>query len=334
MSKEKSKTHWTNWHHKLHKDLLNNKELIPNESNLLIAVSGGQDSMALLAIFNDLRALHSWEIDVWHGNHNWHEQSGIYAKELKDFCEESKIHFHLDIANSIDVSSEDKSRQWRYLKLEQKAKELKLKRKLENNLSILTAHTSTDNAETFFLNLARGSSYNGLGGIKKKSFLNNNYSLIRQFLIFNREDTSAICRSLGVPIWEDPTNSDTTIKRNLIRHEIIPKLETIYPGCTCRINNFIEKMNKFSNEQSDLSKLALLACKEKNHINRTVFNRLCEEARSTILNQAIKENCIKQISSINLKIICQKISQKKIGSIDLPDGLKLTWTNHLISFEN
>ena len=38
MSKEKSKTHWTNWHHKLHKDLLNNKELIPNESNLLIAV--------------------------------------------------------------------------------------------------------------------------------------------------------------------------------------------------------------------------------------------------------------------------------------------------------
>ena len=334
MSKEKSKKHWTNWHHKLHKDLLNKKELIPNETNLLIAVSGGQDSMALLTLFNDLKPLYNWTIDVWHGNHNWHEQSGIYAKELKDFCEESKIHFHLDIANSIDVSSEDKSRQWRYLKLEQKAKELRLKRKLKNNFSILTGHTSTDNAETFFLNLARGSSYNGLGGIKKKSFLNNNYSLIRPFLIFNREDTSAICRSLGVPIWEDPTNSDTTIKRNLIRHEIIPKLETIYPGCTCRINNFIEKMNKFSNEQSDLSKLALIACKEKNHINRTMFNRLCEEARSTILNQAIKENCIKQISSINLKIICQKISQKQIGSIDLPDGLKLTWTNHLISFEH
>ena len=54
---------------------------------------------------------------------------------------------------------------------------------------LLTGHTNTDNAETFFLNLARGSNYAGLSYIDKKRLLENNIFLIRPFLIFSREDT-------------------------------------------------------------------------------------------------------------------------------------------------
>ena len=72
---------WTSWHHLLHKKLLSDKKLIPNGANLLIAVSGGQDSMALLNLLNDMKTQHNWYMHVWHGDHQWHEKSEKYAIE-------------------------------------------------------------------------------------------------------------------------------------------------------------------------------------------------------------------------------------------------------------
>ena len=46
---------------------------------------------------------------------------------------------------------------------------------------------------------------------------------------------------MKIPVWEDPTNSDLKLKRNLVRKKIIPTLEVIYPGCSARINNFSQK---------------------------------------------------------------------------------------------
>ena len=66
---------------------------------------------------------------------------------------------------------------------------------------------------------------------------------------------------MKIPVWEDPTNSDLKLKRNLVRKKIIPALEVIYPGCSDRINNFTQKMSKYNNERNDLSELAYLYCK-------------------------------------------------------------------------
>ena len=86
----------------------------------------------------------------------------------------------------------------------------------------LTGHTNTDNAATFLLNLARGSNYAGLSYIDKKRLLDHHIYLIRPLLIFSREDTKKFCHLQNIPIWEDPTNHDLTIKRNLVRGKIIP----------------------------------------------------------------------------------------------------------------
>ena len=85
------KKNWTSWHHLLHRELLKDKKLIPNGANLLIAVSGGQDSMALLNLINDLKKQHNWSISVWHGDHQWHEKSSQYALSLKSYCKKKKI---------------------------------------------------------------------------------------------------------------------------------------------------------------------------------------------------------------------------------------------------
>ena len=98
---------WTSWHHLLHKEILSNKKLIPKGANILISVSGGQDSMALLNLINDLKIQYNWSISVWHGDHQWHEISSIYALELKSYCEKKNISFYSDQANKDNISSEE-----------------------------------------------------------------------------------------------------------------------------------------------------------------------------------------------------------------------------------
>lgn len=171
MTKTRSKRNWSHWHHQFHKEFLKDKHLIPQGSNLLISVSGGQDSMALLSLCVDIKSYHNWSIYVWHGDHKWHEESKEFASQVKNFCMNKNIPIYIDEAN-IDISTEEKARDWRYKKLCEKADEIFLEKESKLKTYILTGHTSTDNAETFLLNLARGSNYAGLSGIPKKTNLN------------------------------------------------------------------------------------------------------------------------------------------------------------------
>ena len=332
-TKNSTQKNWTSWHHLLHKDILSNKTLIPKRAKLLIAVSGGQDSMALLNLINDIKTQHNWVVNVWHGDHQWHEKSETYAQELERYCNKKNISFFLDRAEKQDISSEEKARDWRYSKLRERANQLLIENQQEINVYLLTGHTNTDNAETFLLNLARGSNYAGLSYIDKKRMLKKHIYLIRPLLIFSREDTKEFCKHSNIPIWEDPTNDDLTIKRNLVRKKIIPMLETMYPGCSKRINSFAEKMSNFYNEQNDLGNLAYLFCKDSSGLKRELLDSLCIEARCTILNTFLRKNCTKQLSSKNITYLASSILEKDNGQINLPKGLKILWNKDYINLE-
>lgn len=334
MSNENSiQKNWTSWHHLLHKQILGNKTLIPDGANLLIAVSGGQDSMTLLNLINDMKTQHNWFVNVWHGDHQWHEKSETYALDLQSYCNKKNISFFFDRANKKNISSEEKARDWRYEKLIERANHLFIENQKETDIYLLTGHTNTDNAETFLLNLARGSNYAGLSYIDKKRLLENNIFLIRPLLIFSREDTKEFCKLQNIPIWEDPTNCDLKIKRNLVRKKIIPILETMYPGCSKRINSFAEKMSNYKNEQNDLSQLAFISCKDTLGVKRKLLNSLCIEARCTILNTFLKRDCKKQLSSKNITNLASAIFDKDRGQINLPEGLKIVWDKDYINLE-
>ena len=328
------KNNWTNWHHLLHKVIIDDKAFIPNGIKLLIAVSGGQDSMALLTLLEDIKDYHNWEIHVWHGDHQWHTKSSIYAEELKKFCSDKKIIFYSDKADYIEVCTEEKARNWRYQKLCNTANKLVKTKNPTDQVYILTGHTSSDNAETFLLNLARGSNYKGLTGIPHKRLLDDNFVIVRPILHLSREDTLKICEKLKIPIWIDPTNLDLKLKRNNIRKNILENLEKIYPGCCSRINTFIQKMNQYEKERSDLCNLAIQACLEKNMIKRDKFNGLGLAARSTLLNQLFRTKFPKQVKSKDLDKIARDILKKSKGIIDLPNGIKIVWNKNYINFTN
>ncbi len=332
-NKNLTQKNWTSWHHMLHKELLSDKKLIPNGAKLLIAVSGGQDSMALLNLINDIKNQHNWFVNVWHGDHQWHEKSERYAIELKSYCDKKNISFFCDRANKKSLSSEEKARDWRYKKLSERANQLLSENSKNIKIYLITGHTNTDNAETFLLNLARGSNYAGLSYIAKKRLLERNIYLIRPFLIFSRENTKTICNLMNIPIWEDPSNLDLKIKRNLVRKKIIPTFETMYPGYSKRINKFAERMSNYNKEQQDLGKLAYLTCKDEKGVKRELFNSLCIEARCTILNIFVKKNCKKQLNSYNINDLVSSIFEKDRGQINLPERLKIIWDTNYINLE-
>ena len=303
---------------------------MPNDINLLISVSGGQDSMALMTLLDDIKAHHNWSINVWHGNHKWHNKSDEFTKELENYCFQKKIIFYKDSAYKIDISTEEKARKWRYQKLFEKASEICEKDKNHNNLYIVTGHTSTDNTETFLLNLARGSNFGGLSGIPSKRLLNKVYFLVRPLMIFSRNDTTAICKKLKIPFWVDPTNSDLQLKRNLIRHKIIHELEEIYPGCSNRISNFTEKIKNISQERSELCELAIKSCSCEDGISRTTLNGLGEQARATLLHSLLSKKCKKQISSKNIYDLSKQIFKKSSGQKCFSNGVKIIWNKNFL----
>jgi len=327
---KKLKNNWTNWHHIFHKSILNSENFMPDGIKLLISVSGGQDSMALMTLLDDIKEHHNWSLNVWHGNHKWHNESEKIAKELQNYCVQKKIIFHADIADKIDISTEEKARKWRYRKLYEKASEICAKHKNYNKLYIVTGHTCTDNTETFLLNLARGSNFGGLSGIPRKRLLNKDYFLVRPLMIFSRNDTSAICKKLKIPFWVDPTNSDTKLKRNLIRHKVIRELEGIYPGCSYRINNFSEKMKNYNQERSELCELAITSCLCDDGIKRSALNDLCEQTRATLLHYLLSKRCKQEINSKNIDDLSKQIFKKIYGQKYFLNGVKVIWNKNLI----
>ena len=138
---------------------------------------------------------------------------------------------------------------------------------------------------------------------------------------------------MNIPVWEDPTNLDLKLKRNLVRKKIIPNLEIIYPGCSSRINNFSQKMSKYNNERNDLSELAYLYCKDNKGIKRNLLNRMCIEARCTILNRFLRETSTRQCSSKNLEKLANSIFDKNSGQVNLQESLKIIWNKNYIDIQ-
>ncbi len=253
---------WSPDHLRLHRHLRRHPELLPTGTTLLLAVSGGQDSMALLALLLDLQRLHHWSLQLWHGDHRWRPESGSQAAELADWTAAQGLTLHIDrwerpaaAPSETDHRSEAAARHWRYGQLEARARAL-------GASHVVTAHTASDRAETLLLHLARGSHSRGLASLRSLRPLAADASpllLTRPLLPFSRVDTARLCQQLGLPVWHDPCNNDRRYSRNRIRAEVLPVLEALHPGAAARISTQAERLVGEVNCRGELVELALQA---------------------------------------------------------------------------
>ena len=318
---------------RLHKRLIQNKSLLPSKSTLLLAISGGQDSMALLKLITDLKKLHNWQIEIWHGDHQWHSKSTKIEEELKLWCLNKEISFNSNKANKEEINNEEKARNWRYETLIKKAKLLG-----SNDVSfpckrILTGHTATDRAETMIMNLARGSDLIGLSSLREQRYIESNLELARPLLIFNRNETLEICKEFDLPIWIDPSNQNMNLTRNRIRNEILPILNSIYKGADSRIASLALRLESYSEDQKLLAKIAIEFCQEgeMNSLSRKKINKFEKSIKKIILSNWFKIFGVKRLTALQLEEINNKISLcKPPGTVHLHGNFLIKWNKEKI----
>ena len=326
---------WSHWHERLHKKLLNNHKLLPKGSSLLLSVSGGQDSMALLKLFTDLQRLHDWKIHVWHGDHGWHNKSRKIAKELSQWCTKENLDFHCDHAIKEKTKTEKAAREWRYEYLVQRANDLSLKEQSSPCQHILTAHTSSDRAETFIMNLARGSDLTGLTSLREERLMIDNIQLVRPLLNFSRDETYKICEELKIPIWKDPTNEELIFKRNKVRQIVLPILEDMYKGCSLRITLLAERLKYYQEDQKALSLLAIQAIASKEGLCRQQLKNLPSTARATLLAKWLEDLGSPNISTKKIEALSKNIGNGKTdGQLHISKKMQITWSKKSVKLIN
>ncbi|MEG4913275.1 MULTISPECIES: tRNA lysidine(34) synthetase TilS [unclassified Microcoleus] len=253
-------SNWTHLHAQVHRTLLY-RQILPSNQRLLVAVSGGQDSLCLIKLLLDLQPKWGWNLAIVHCDHRWRSDSEASANHVEQLAKNWGISYYLETASDIP-KTEAAARQWRYQALTEIAI-------AHNYPYIVTGHTASDRAETLLYNLIRGSGADGLSALtwtrplldfrlpifdfrvgnsgensnsqisadfrlenqdensqSKIQNLKSKIYLVRPLLEITRSQTGQFCQEQKLPIWEDSTNQDLQYSRNRIRSELLPYLET------------------------------------------------------------------------------------------------------------
>lgn len=184
---------------------------------LLVAVSGGADSTALLVLLSELAPKIGLDLHVAHFDHRLRPRASAKdAQRVADLAQSRGATIRIGRADA-PPSGEDAARELRYAFLRRAAAEAGATR-------IATGHTRDDQAETVLLHVTRGSGLVGLAGMRPQRD-----DIVRPLLSIGRADTEAICAEAGLTPLEDASNRDLRFARNRIRHRVLPELERINP---------------------------------------------------------------------------------------------------------
>jgi len=213
----------------LHNFLSSSKEQLEyiRGHNLILGLSGGADSIALFHVLYELRSILGINISVAHFDHRLRPESSDQASQLAKYIEQFDVNFYLgsaDVAGAAlqaKASIEDTARKYRYDFLAACAR--------KENALVCVAHNQQDQAETFLLNLARGTGLDGLCGMLPIDRVpgNPDVELVRPFLGIAHEDIRNYCRLNSLPVIEDPSNLSLDFARNKIRHLVLPTLKQV-----------------------------------------------------------------------------------------------------------
>jgi len=206
------------------KQYIESESLIQKGDHLLLGISGGVDSIALLHLFHELKNEYQLALSVVHINHGLRSKSADKDQQfVSEQCAELGIPFY---PRSVDTKARAAAEGW---SIEMAARTLRREAFLEvleqsTASKVVLAHHMNDQAETLLLRIARGTSVKGMGGIKPKNNING-LQLIRPLLNIKRSQLLKYVKKKKLTWREDKSNQELHFHRNKVRKLILPVLK-------------------------------------------------------------------------------------------------------------
>jgi tRNA(Ile)-lysidine synthase len=330
-------------------------ELPVSDATIVIAVSGGADSVSLLLAMNELQQLNKLDLRLVaaHFNHNLRQgESDADEQYVRELTSERRIEFAVGHAQPLpDNDLEQNARIARYAFLKRTAESV-------GAFGILTGHTMNDQAETFLMNLIRGSGPQGLCGMKSirpiddqpprpadgcevtgeehtetgPKLFPTSTMLIRPLLTWaKRPDTEGYCSSINVAYRYDTMNEDTAFRRVRIRKILLPLLEDFNPKIVETLVNTASLMQSLSptekgirSAQTDELRLSDLKDMESDEIKHIIRSWLAQHRGTT------RQLELKHIDAIQRLVMSTKSGRKA----ELPGGRVIKSGGTLVYKEN
>ena len=271
---------------------------------VVCAVSGGADSMALLWAMYLLREKLRIRLSAAHFNHRLRgSESDRDEAFVRDFCEGYGIPFAV---GSEQVVSGEKG-------LEAAARDARYRFLRSLPGKIATAHTADDNAETIFMHLVRGTGLKGLGGIAPV-----NGQLIRPMLTVTREEVESFLREYSIPYVDDSTNAGDDFLRNRLRHRVMPLLKQENPSLSENISAMALRLRK---DEATLEAIA-----ERSKTDEISRLRMLEPGiRSRVIAGYLKDAGVREPEAEHIRALEKLIfSEKPSAKACFPAGVTVS----------
>jgi tRNA(Ile)-lysidine synthase len=300
------------------KNYIKRHNLINDGDKIVIAFSGGPDSVYLAQVLLRLREEKKLSLAAVYINHQLLAEAGEHARFARQFCEQHGItwyYFEKDIAAYAaeqKISVEEAGRKFRYQKFYQILEQLSYD-------TIAVGHHRNDLAETVLYRMARGTGWKGMAGIRPKQ-----NRIIRPLLCISKEEILKELKEQGQAFNVDPSNTDTAYARNQIRHGVLPELCKVNRQAMGHIADLAEQMEEMGIYLNERFEEAWQDCTESDGKARKVaIGRLCSYPpflRKEVLKRALaevsgKEKDLQRIHVENLEMLMQMQTGR---SMDFP----------------
>lgn len=319
------------------KEIIKKYNLINTGDKIVLGVSGGPDSIAMLDILRQLKSEMKFEIYVVHINHSIRGEDADEDEEyVKNYCRKYEIECFTKkidvptIARTEKIGTEEAGRKVRYEYFEEILKET-------GSNKIAIAHNKNDNVETIIMHLLRGSGISGLKGIEP---IREN-KFIKPLIECDRQEIEKYCEENNLQPRIDKTNFENECTRNKIRNIVIPYIKKEFnPNIIetmTRLSDVISSENDFIENiaKENYNKILVIEGKDKIELKLKEFNLLDEVLKNRIILIATKKlfGSTQGIEKVNIVDII-KLCNNNIGNKFLMPNknLKVLIQNKKINF--
>ena len=297
--------------------LLYLKSLLQSEDTIVVATSGGPDSMCLLNFLCELNSEFHLKLIVAHVNHKLRSVSDKEAEFVKKVCEENDlIYEYMEILEYNDDNLENDARTKRYEFFN------KLVKKYHANY-LMTAHHGDDLMETILMRLTRGSSLKGYSGFKKE-FAYEDYTIVRPLITETKKDIQDYMDQKGLKYYIDESNFSEKYTRNRYRMHVLPFLKKEEPSVHHKFLKFSEELESVNNFLENYIKELLPKLKDENGFKIDELKKLDSFLLKKIIEYTLSEIYIDDlflVSDKHTNLIMGLIrSEKSNTRLNLPNN--------------